>query len=46
MKRKRFKAEQIVLMLRGAEVQISKGLDIAQVRDVVKDLVATISYAK
>ena len=30
MKRKRFKAEQIVVMLREAEVQMSKGLDVAQ----------------
>ena len=29
MKRKRFKAEQIVVMLREAEVQMSKGLDVA-----------------
>lgn len=31
MRRKRFKAEQIVVMLREAEVQMSKGLDVAQV---------------
>ena len=31
MARKRFKAEQIVVMLREAEVQISKGLDIDQI---------------
>jgi len=31
MKKKRFKAEQIVVMLREAEVQLAKGLDIAQV---------------
>jgi len=31
MKRKRFKAEQIVVMLREAEIQMSKGLDVAQV---------------
>lgn len=30
MKRKRFKAEQIVVMLREAEVQMSKGLDVAR----------------
>jgi len=28
MKRKRFKAEQIVVMLREAEIQMSKGLDV------------------
>ncbi len=31
MARKRFKAEQIVVMLREAEVHMSKGLDIYQV---------------
>lgn len=31
MKRKRFKAEQIVVMLREAEIQMSKGLDVATV---------------
>jgi len=31
MKRKRFKAEQIVVMLREAEIQMSKGLDVAEV---------------
>jgi len=31
MKRKRFKAEQIVVMLREAEIRMSKGLDVAQV---------------
>ena len=31
MARKRFKAEQIVVMLREAEVQMAKGLDIDQV---------------
>lgn len=31
MARKRFKAEQIVLMLREAEVQLANGLDLAQV---------------
>ena len=31
MKRKRFKAEQIVVMLREAEIQMSKGLDVAHV---------------
>jgi len=31
MKRKRFKAEQIVVMLREAEIQMSKGLDVAGV---------------
>lgn len=30
MKRKRFKAEQIVVMLREAEIQLAKGIDIAQ----------------
>ena len=30
MARKRFKAEQIVVMLREAEVQMAKGLDLAQ----------------
>jgi len=30
MKRKRFKAEQIVVMLREAEIQMSKGLDITE----------------
>jgi len=30
MKRKRFKAEQIVVMLREAEIQMSKGLDVAR----------------
>ena len=31
MKRKKFKAEQIVVMLREAEVQMSKGLDTTEV---------------
>ena len=31
MVKKRFKAEQIVLMLREAEVQLAKGLDLDQV---------------
>jgi transposase-like protein len=31
MKQKRFKAEQIVVMLREAEIQLAKGLDIAEV---------------
>jgi len=31
MKRKKFKAEQIVVMLREAEVQMAKGLDATQV---------------
>lgn len=31
MKQKRFKAEQIVIMLREAEIQLAKGLDIAEV---------------
>ena len=31
MKRKRFKAEEILVMLREVEVQMSKGLDLAQV---------------
>ena len=31
MKKKRFKAEQIVVMLREAEIQLAKGIDIAQV---------------
>ncbi len=31
MKRKRFKSEQIVVMLREAEIQMAKGLDIVQV---------------
>jgi transposase-like protein len=31
MKRKRFKAEQIVVMLREAEIRMSKGLDVAEV---------------
>lgn len=30
MAKKRFKAEQIVMMLREAEMQLAKGLDIAQ----------------
>jgi len=30
MKRKRFKAEQIVVMLRETEIQLAKSLDIAQ----------------
>ena len=32
MKRKRFKAEQIVVMLREAEIQMAKGLDVAEAR--------------
>ena len=31
MKRKRFKAEQIIVMLRKAEIQMSKGLDANEV---------------
>jgi len=31
MKHKRFKAEQIVVMLREAEIQLAKGLDIVEV---------------
>ena len=31
MKKKRYKAEQIVVMLREAEMQVAKGLDMAQV---------------
>lgn len=31
MKRKRYKAEQIVVMLRDAEIQLAKGIDIQQV---------------
>jgi len=31
MKRKKFKAEQIVVMLREAEIQMSKGLDTTEV---------------
>jgi transposase-like protein len=31
MKQKRFKAEQIVVMLREAEIQLAKGLDITEV---------------
>jgi transposase-like protein len=31
MKQKRFKAEQIVVMLREAEIQLAKGLDIAEI---------------
>jgi transposase-like protein len=30
MKKKRYKAEQIVVMLREAEIQIAKGIDITQ----------------
>ncbi len=30
MKRKRFKAEQIVVMLREAEIHLAKGLDVTQ----------------
>lgn len=31
MKRKKYKAEQIVVMLREAEIQMAKGLDVTQV---------------
>ncbi len=31
MKRKKFKTEQIVVMLRETEIQMAKGLDVAQV---------------
>jgi len=31
MKQRRFKAEQIVIILREAEIQLAKGLDIAEV---------------